>query len=633
MTLFKICPSVHELRQDVQNPKVPDEFMISITRFVSYPFAKCLAMVIFFAIATPLLAVDANQENPATGDTTTEEVVIPEFKLTPRAALTHFLASMDAAKQGDTEKVSEAITLLDLSDVNPLIQNEKGTELAWTLLNVLERAKLTSTKRISKRKDGAPVKVGSFEAGDISIAYTENRGWQFTQASLAALPDILDELSKPTDDAATEATDVTDSYLPLSVRLRQAMPAKLKQKTFALEHWQWLGILITILVGFVLDKFVSLLLKLGVRSWKARMGSGAYQDVDSNILRPLGLMAMAMAWWAGLNIMGLPPRVLVVLLVSVKFLTCLSAVWSAYRLVDLLRAFLMDKALETQSKLDDALVPLLTKTVKVFVTVMGVIFIAENLDVDVTSLLAGLGLGGLAFALAAKDVAGNLFGSVTVLLDQTFHVGDWVVIGDVEGTVEKIGFRSTRIRTFYNSIVSVPNSGLITTSVDNMGKREFRRLSCKLSIAYDTPPDRIDAFCEGIREIVRLHPYMRKDNFHVYLNEMGAASLDILVYVFWKTPNWATELRERHRFLLDCLRLAKRLGVEYAFPTQTLHMIEAQAGPPTVESGEFSPLATEEEAKQRGLKEARDIVRETTGLDRVPPPVILGENMGDEDGE
>ena len=606
--------------------------MTSMKKLFRYSLPLFIVTMFFIAGAPTVLANDGNAENAGDSEAAVE-VVIPEFKLTPRATMTRFLSVMDAAKQGDTEKVAEAITLLDLSDVNPLVQNEKGTELAWTLFNVLERSKLTPTKRISNRKEGAAVKVGSFEAGDITIAYTENSGWQFTKASLAALPDILDELSEPNESETSDSSDVTASYLPLSVRLRQAMPDKLKQKTLALEHWQWLGILITILVGFILDKFVSLLLRLGVRSWKARMGSRAYQDVDSNILRPLGLMAMAMAWWAGLNIMGLPPHVLVVLLVSVKFLTCLSAVWSAYRLVDLLRAFLMDKALETQSKLDDALVPLLTKTVKVFVTVMGVIFIAENLDVDVTSLLAGLGLGGLAFALAAKDVAGNLFGSVTVLLDQTFHVGDWVVIGDVEGTVEKIGFRSTRIRTFYNSIVSVPNSGLITTSVDNMGKREFRRLSCKLSIAYDTPPDRIEAFCEGIREIVRLHPYMRKDNFHVYLNEMGAASLDILVYVFWKTPNWATELRERHRFLLDCLRLAKRLGVEYAFPTQTLHMIEAQAGPPPVEAGEFSPPATEDEAKQRGLKEARDIVRETTGLDRVPPPVILGENMGDEDGE
>ncbi|MGR8948116.1 MAG: mechanosensitive ion channel family protein [Gammaproteobacteria bacterium] len=595
--------------------------------------ATFLAAILLLTFSSLLPANEADESVPATGEAAAEEIVIPEFKQTPRAALTHFLKVMQAAKNGDSGEISSAIDILDLGDVNPLIRIEKGSELAWTLLNVLERAELTSTRGISQRKEGDPANIGEFEGGNISIAYSENGGWQFSKETLTALPEILDELSESNGNGTSKTIELTDSYLPLSVRIRQAMPAKLKKKTFALEHWQWIGILITILIGFVLDKFVSLLLRLGVRSWKARMGSGAYQEVDSNILRPLGLMAMAMVWWTGLNITGLPPHVLVVLLVSVKFLTCLSAVWSAYRLVDLLRAFLMDKAQATQSKLDDALVPLLTKTVKVFVTVMGVIFIAENLDVDVTSLLAGLGLGGLAFALAAKDVAGNLFGSVTVLLDQTFHVGDWVVIGDVEGTVEKIGFRSTRIRTFYNSVVSVPNSGLITTSVDNMGKREFRRLSCKLSIAYDTPPDRIEAFCEGIREIVRLHPYMRKDNFHVYLNEMGAASLNILIYVFWKTPNWATELRERHRFLLDCLRLAKRLGVEYAFPTQTIHMIEAQPGPPEAESGEFTPPITEKDAKQRGLKEAREIVRQTTGLDHVPPPVILGEKSGDKDGE
>ena len=205
-------------------------------------------------------------------------------------------------------------------------------------------------------------------------------------------------------------------------------------------------------------------------------------------------MAMAFTWWAGLNTLGLAAEVLVILLISVKFLAALSTVWAAYRLVDLLAAFLHDAAAKTESKLDDAVVPLVTKTMKVFVTVMGAVFIADNLNIDVTSLLAGLGLGGLAFALAAKDVAGNLFGSVTVLLDQTFNAGDWVIIGDVEGSVEHIGFRSTRIRTFYNSLVSVPNSNLITANVDNMGKRSYSRLTCKMSLAYNTPPDRIDAF-------------------------------------------------------------------------------------------------------------------------------------------
>ena len=596
-----------------------------------------LAFPLFLLLVFLNFGVSLAAETPANAESEAEEleeIVIPAFQKTPRAAMSHFLDVMEKAKQTENADLTEAIQILDLSDVNPLIHTERGTELAWTLLNVLERGELTATNRIPNREQGEPVKIGDFNAGPIIIAYNEDRGWQFSKKSLEKLPDILDELSEAEKQQPKKTViQANDTYLPLSVRIRQAVPQKLKKKTLALEHWQWLGLLITIFVGFILDKFVSLLLRFGVRTWKSRMRQTAYKGVDNDILRPLGLMAMAIAWWAGLNIMGLPPHVLVVLLISVKFLTCLSAVWSAYRLVDLLRAYLMDKAQMTESKLDDALIPLLTKTVKVFVTVMGVIFIADNLDVDVTSLLAGLGLGGLAFALAAKDVAGNLFGSVTVLLDQTFHVGDWVVIGDVEGTVEKIGFRSTRIRTFYNSLVSVPNSGLITTSVDNLGAREYRRLSCKLSIAYDTPPDRIEAFCEGIREIVRLHPYMRKDNFHVYLNELGAASLNILVYVFWKAPNWATELRERHRFLLDCLRLAKRLGVEYAFPTQTLHMIEAQAGPPQPEAGEFAPLASESDAKQRGLKEARAIVTETTGLDNVPPPVILGEAMGAQDGE
>ena len=322
---------------------------------------------------------------------------------------------------------------------------------------------------------------------------------------------------------------------------------------------------------------------------------------------------------------------LVILLVSVKFLAALSTIWGAYRLVDLLAAFLQDAAASTVSKLDDALVPVVTKTMKIFVTVMGAVFIADNLDVDVTSLLAGLGLGGLAFALAAKDVAGNLFGSITVLLDQTFHVGDWVIIGDVEGSVEHIGFRSTRIRTFYNSQVSVPNSNLITANVDNMGKRSYRRLSCKMSLAYDTPPERIDAFCEGVRELVRQHPYTRKDYFHVYLNEFSAFALEVLVYVFWQTPEWGTELRERHRFLIDCLRVAKRLGVEFAYPTQTLYMKQSDTGLLTPEEGEFSPAQSEQDACELGIAEARAVVAATVGLGVIPPPVdATGGGSADE---
>jgi MscS family membrane protein len=460
----------------------------------------------------------------------------------------------------------------------------------------------------------------TYENGKVEITFTANEGWRFSTDTVASLPILLDELSEAKN-IAHDNDGGAVVRLPLHLRLRSIIPTNWKQESFILERWQWAGMLIVILAGVILDKFVSLLLSITVKVWRTRFATGAFRDISDQILRPLGLMAMAFAWWAGVNTLGLPAQALVILLVSVKFIACLSTVWGAYRLVDLLSAFLLDVAAKTSSKLDDALVPLITKTMKVFVTVMGIVFIADNLDIDVTSLLAGLGLGGLAFALAAKDVAGNLFGSITVLLDQTFHVGDWVIVGDVEGSVEHIGFRSTRVRTFYNSLVSVPNSIFITATVDNMGKRQYRRLSCKLSIAYDTPPERIEAFCEGVRELVRQHPYTRKDYFHVYLNEFSAAALEILVYVFWETPEWSTELRERHRFLLDCLRVAQRLGVEYAYPTQTLYMKQAETALLSPEEGIFSPGMSEEDALALGRAQAKSVVAATTGIDVVPPPV------------
>ena len=146
----------------------------------------------------------------------------------------------------------------------------------------------------------------------------------------------------------------------------------------------------------------------------------------------------------------------------------------------------------------------------------------------------------------------------------------------------------------------------------------------------DTPPERIEAFCEGIREIVRQHPYMRKDYYHVYFHEFADASLNILVYVFWQTPDWSTELRERHRFLLDCLRLAKRLGVEYAYPTQTLYVKQAEPGLPAPDEGVFQPAVSEDNAMALGRDEARAIVAATTGLDVVPPPVGRRGGDGDE---
>ena len=432
--------------------------------------------------------------------------------------------------------------------------------------------------------------------------------WLFDSETITKLPQVYERLAK----REFVDGDLSSSHIPWHLRLRSMLPETLIQPLFGIELWRLLGLFVVVLAGIILDRIASMILRVLVRRWRNRPRKEAYKDISDEVMRPLGVMVLAVVWWLGLKLLGLPENTMLILLVAVKFLTALSAVWTAYRLVDLVAAYLTAKAAKTDSKFDDVLVPLMLRSMKVFVTIIGTVFIADNMNINISSLLAGLGLGGLAFALAAKDVIQNLFGSIMVLLDRTYHVGDWVVIGENEGTVEHIGFRSTKLRTFYNSLVTLPNSQMITASVDNMGERRFRRMRSMLGLSYDTKPEMIEAFCEGVRELVRIHPYMRKDYFHVYFNGFGASSLDVLVYVFWETPDWSTELRERHRFLLDIHRLAERLGVEFAFPTQTLYVRQ--------EEDNGSPVVPEPgmEALERGRVEARAVAQQ---FEKRPPPV------------
>jgi MscS family membrane protein len=328
--------------------------------------------------------------------------------------------------------------------------------------------------------------------------------------------------------------------------------------------------------------------------------------------QPVGILAMAFAWSGMMHLLDLPAGALNILTVATKLVIAVAGVWASYRVADLLGAWLATLAARTESTLDDLLVPLIRRSLKIVVTAFGLVFIAQNLDVDVTSLLAGLGIGGLAFALAAKDTVENLFGSFTVLADRPFQIGDWVVIGELEGTVEELGLRSTRIRTFYNSLITVPNSRLVNSAVDNFGERRYRRISTVLSVQYDTPPETIEAFCEGIRELIRLHPYTRKDFYLVNFDRFDASSLGIRLYCFHEAPDWGTELRERQRLYIDILHLAKTLGVEFAFPTQTLHVSSLPDTPQIVPPGDPATL-------QAGIEAAKQVVDRTGSTDREAP--------------
>lgn len=549
--------------------------------------------------ASMLWAAKGEAAARPSGEQNTEAAVSPASLSSPRETLRTFLGAMNDIKRGDPQRLQDALETLDLSEINPLVRRERGESLAWQLLEIMDRTRRVDLKDVPLDPGTGEWIFARYDQGVIRLQRGDDGRWRFDASTLRQVPAIFASVS---DRETVQGVESNDAHLPWDIRLQRLVPEVLRHKIFLLENWRWVALLVVITLGVIADWVVSFLLR-GFLARRLRGSEREYAGVEDreNRLRPLGLVAMAAVWWVGINAIGLPETALLILLVAVKALASIAAVWAAYRLVDILTAWLQAKAEASDNKLDDVLVPLIPRTLKIFVTVIGIVFIADNLNIDITGLLAGLGLGGLAFALAAKDMVQNLFGSITVLLDRTFTVGDWIVVGDVEGSVERMGFRSTRIRTFYNSLVTVPNSKFITAEVDNMGERRYRRYKARFGLTYDTPPERIEAFCEALRELVRQHPYMRKDYFQIYLNDLGGSSLEVLVYVFWETPDWGTELRERHRFLLDCLRVARELKVEYAFPTQTLYLRNEDYQAPELND---PPLR---EAQERGRVTGRQV--------------------------
>jgi MscS family membrane protein len=540
----------------------------------------------------------------------------------PRATFDTFLRAMIDAKQGQAERVDDAVACFDLASVAGFVRDE-APRLAGDLKTYLDKTALIDLEALPLEVESDRWIYRRTAKGEISLIRTEEGRWLFSNETIDSLPSLLDSVRDREFVEGIEGGGGAPRTAADWVRTR--MPSTLQRRLVILENWQWLALLLLVFVGVIVDRVVRSVVGAWIRRLLTRSADLRERGVAASFGKPVGILAMALIWLTTLRLLDLPLNALTALLLAARLVMAAAAVWAIYRFVDLLSAHFAGLAARTESRADDILIPLLRRAVKIVVLAFVILFVAQNLDVDITSLLAGLGIGGIAFALAAKDTVENLFGSVTVLIDRPFNIGDWVVIGDEEGTVEEIGFRSTRVRTFYNSRITIPNSKLVHTAVDNLGARRYRRIKCMIGVQYDTSAEKIEAFCEGIRELIRRHPYTRKDYYMVYFNAFGESSLDILLYAFHEAPDWPTELRERHRLFVDIVRLARRLGVEFAFPTRTLHLASAPPGLAGAETGtpaavgDETAAASHEGAVRLGRAEADAIVQEFWSGGAQPP--------------
>ncbi|NPA32043.1 MAG: mechanosensitive ion channel family protein [Aquificae bacterium] len=258
---------------------------------------------------------------------------------------------------------------------------------------------------------------------------------------------------------------------------------------------------------------------------------------------------------------------------TISVLVIFTFFWAVYNLVSVFEEVFIAVGEKFGKEFSREIGSFITKLVKFFVVSVGFIAILQELGVNVSAFIASLGIGGLAVALAARDTVANFFGGLTILLDKTFKIGDWIKVGDVEGIVEDLGLRTTKVRTFEKSLITVPNQILSTKPVENFSRRRVRRIKLNIGLTYDTPREKLLKIVQEIRKMLEEHPRIAKDQLRmVYFNDFGDSALIIFVYCFTDTANWEEYLKIRQDVLFRIMKIVEENGSSFAFPSLSVYV-------------------------------------------------------------
>ncbi len=338
---------------------------------------------------------------------------------------------------------------------------------------------------------------------------------------------------------------------------------------------QWLFALVAILMASVLSKVVSSLLRGRMTRWTERTKTRIDDLVIKAFPKPLAFLIFVVGIYVAIRILSLPPKSEKILHEAFKILIAVSITYFAIKLVDILAGLIKPVIEETPSKLDDQLVPVIGRTLKIAVGAVAALVIVENFGYDIKSLLAGLGIGGIAFAFAARDTVANFFGSVTIFADRPFQVGERVQVDGFDGPVESIGMRSTRIRTLDGTLVVIPNNRMANATIHNISARPNIKNMTTIGLTYDTGREKMKRALEILKEITEEREDLEELKL-IRFQEFGPHSLNILFIYWYKGTSYLDYLGVNEQINLEIMRRFEEASIEMAFPTQTIHLKEGE---------------------------------------------------------
>ena len=595
--------------------------MTTVARYANH-LRIAVVIVLMFAFSNTANTTDVNPLRPA--DTSS-----------PRATLQGFVEVMDEIYLGITDVIKsyaasnrlylspeerrnqlalfsnglKAARALDTSQILPVLRDTVAIERILQLKEILDRIKLPSLEEIPDREamarssakrwrlPGTEIDIVLIEDGPRAGEYlisadTVDRIPQFYQrvrklpykaGPAKELADAYRMISSNRASTVYEAFSSSPLGLDAVVppRWMLSLPGWAKAEIAGIAVWQWLGRGFSFLVSLLFVFGVYRLVRRLARRRADEPGPGWH-----SLLTPLAIILLAGFVGPLLDkILRISGRPLVVIAYAQTIALFLSAAWLCLIGANLLGETIVTSDHLRPHSLDSQLIRLGARFVGIVVAIGLLMRAGDELGFPAYSILAGLGVGGLAVALAARDSLANLLGSVLIMFEKPFRVGHLIRVSGSEGTVEDVGFRSTRIRTADNSLISIPNNAVVNATVENLSLRPARRQRFFVQVTYDTPRDKLEALVNGIKQLLADHPFTNKTNFQVRFNNFSDSSLDILVMFHLTVADYTAELKEREEILLQIMDLAQEIGVEFAFPTRTLRIEPASAAAELADAG------------------------------------------------
>ncbi len=469
---------------------------------------------------------------------------------------------------------ARAARCLDLSELPLSARADLGPVLAFKLKYVIDRLGWIYLQEISNDPAGPRVVLYRGPIGRLVLARREEGGspvWGFSAETVRQIEAMFESLHDQPVCAQVAADDhlrvAPEFWHQPGIWLRLHMPAWLRGVHLGLEIYQWLGLLAIVTLAWAASALVRRLAWRLVDRALPSAASDADRRTAGRKLRSLQALVAVLLLYELFGWLDLPAAVAAHLYVVQRLLLTAVLTWTGLQWADLVSLFYRhSKRLQVHHELGDLVVPFVTSLVKIAVILTAITYLVYQFGKGeaLTRFLAGIGLLGLAVSLAAQDSLKNLFGTLLLIGDRSFRIGDRLIVGDKEGVVEHVGFRSTRLRTPEDSMLMLPNALLAGGVIDNLGMRAYRLIRLPFSAASTTPLERLEALRDGVRKYLAARKDVDPGRVHVHIQRIGAAGIELEATTYFDAPDIEAERQAREQLVCELLRLAGSLQVELA---------------------------------------------------------------------